>query len=106
MSFQAVVNAVRIFEKFCHERWDELKAAASSEGMVLNSFLELVTDSRGEPGLIFFLVANANIFSLHRAYQQRVAQNAAQENIVESRTVSFSSACESHFQVRKIIILK
>ena len=48
--FKAVKTAVKLFDDFCHKRWDELKAEASKEGMVLTSFLELVTDSRGDPG--------------------------------------------------------
>ncbi|CAG5110395.1 Oidioi.mRNA.OKI2018_I69.chr2.g4804.t1.cds [Oikopleura dioica] len=46
---QAVRTAVKLFDDFCHKRWDELKAEATKEGMVLTSFLELVTDSRGDP---------------------------------------------------------
>ena len=48
--FKAVQNAVTLFEKFCHARWDQLKTEATKEGLILNSFLELVTDSRAEPG--------------------------------------------------------
>jgi len=46
---QAVQNAVTLFVKFCHARWDQLKTEATKEGLILNSFLELVTDSRAEP---------------------------------------------------------
>ena len=48
--FQAVQNAVTLFGKFCHARWDQLKTEATKEGLIMNSFLELVTDSRAEPG--------------------------------------------------------
>merc|ERR1711976_976893 len=46
---QAVKTAVKLFDDFCHKRWDELKVEATKEGMVLASFLELVSDSRGDP---------------------------------------------------------
>ena len=58
--FQAVQNAVTIFGKFCHARWDQLKTESTKEGLIINSFLELVTDSRSEPGKITF----SSLFSI------------------------------------------